>query len=282
MKTRNFLIFLFLMTFLTVLADLEIAEDIPIQSIWAADPLVIDGFTIDWQDVPSRHEKKAKANYSFMNDENHLYILLTLSDLNYVNQIRLTGITIWLNTEDSKAKKLGMKFFSRTTTAEELITLLEKSEPDMSEEQKALLRKKGPFVTNQGTWINKKLGQLEVTHLYRDRKPATYRAAVSSNAVTYEMRIPIGIKELWGGPEDEIKKSLKVGFEWGGTTKEMKSAMMRDRAERATGASGGATEFRTNDDGRDEAPIVGEMNLPFKKGLPKKAFWVNIELSRKK
>jgi hypothetical protein len=95
------------------------------------------------------------------------------------------------------------------------------------------------------------------------------------------MCIPIGIKELWPGPEGEIKRNLKVGFEWGGTTKEMRAAMMRERAERVTSASGGATEFRTNDDGRDEAPVVGDTNLPFKKGLPKKSFWINLELAHK-
>ena len=282
MKTRSVLIFLTLMTFLMVLADLEIAEDDLIQSYWAANPVEIDGFPIDWQDVPSLLEKKTKAQYSFMNDDKHLYILLTLSDLSYVSQIRFTGLTVWLDRGKDKARRIGMRFMTKSTTADELIALMEKSEPDISEEQKAILRRKGPFIINQGTWINEKQEQIDVTHLYQNRKPSTSRAAVASNSVTYELRIPIGIKELWPGPEGEISQFLKVGIEWGGTTKEMRAAMMRERAERVTSASGGATEFRTNDDGRDEAPVVGDMNLPFKKGLPKKIFWVNIELSGKK
>ena len=82
MKTRSIVVFMALLAFLTILVDTEIAEDAVVNSTWPGGPVVIDGFTLDWQDVPAVHNKKTGTDCAVMNDENHLYVLLTLHDLN--------------------------------------------------------------------------------------------------------------------------------------------------------------------------------------------------------
>jgi hypothetical protein len=280
MSTRSILSFLILMTLLTVMASIDIADENFVDSLWAQSPMRIDGFTLDWADTPVHRERQIKTEYAFMNDDENLYILLTLHDLGYVNQIRLTGLTIWLNKGNSKAKEMGVRFLTRMITADEMIKMLEKSEHGISDSQKEAIRKKGPYITNQGSWIDKKLKGIKVTGQVESLKPPIYRASVSSNSVTYEMRIPLGIKELWGEGEKDLSQILKVGFEWGGSSKEMKEALMRQRAELSSQASSSETEFRTRDSGGDTAQVAGDMNLPFKRFPPKRSFWVNVVLSK--
>lgn len=77
----------------------------------------------------------------------------------------------------------------------------------------------------------------------------------------------------------EPGKSLKIGFEWGGMTKEMRAALMRRRAAVASEASEGAKGFEVRRDESDEGPVIGSRDIPFEKGAKKYSFWVDVKLA---
>jgi uncharacterized membrane protein YgcG len=56
------------------------------------------------------YSEKGKFLYCISNDSKNAYIDLNIGDKNVINQVLRSGLTVWINTNGKKAKKIGVKY----------------------------------------------------------------------------------------------------------------------------------------------------------------------------
>jgi len=75
-----------------------------ITSAWADTPIDVDGKIDDWIDVPGIFFADQNAAVVVCNDEKSLYVLFKTTDYRWVRTIKMTGLTLYLNSENKKKK----------------------------------------------------------------------------------------------------------------------------------------------------------------------------------
>jgi hypothetical protein len=255
------------------------AKEKTILSQWQTGEMKIDGALEDWPSVESFMDSKTGVDVGFVNNGADLYIRMTFNDPKSLSSIQNTGLKILLNSGQKKEGKFGFHLMPKQVSAPEMIALMEKEQGTLSESQKSAIHQKAPFTIFEGKPIDKKGEYTTLTPLGEGFRPANFRIFKSKNSMVYEIRVPFMVKEL-GVEMSSPSLPLLIGFEWGGMTKEMRAAMMRQRSERATQAGEGAARFETRGDDSDEAPVVGESNQSFQKGADKHTFWVSVILAK--
>lgn len=255
-----------------------ISKDKTIESTWAATPVNIDGSNNDWEGDTLTFFKKAQVDYGFRNDSENLYVLFIFKEpRKFMSTINDTGMTIWLNTEGKKKKNYGIKFSTKTVSADNYIALLEKMMGPMPEEKKKEIKSKPTYRIFHNEVIDKK------------GKPASITSGPTAplfnyggrKILMYEFRIPLKRDE--GQPVGigtEPGKTVKIGFEWGGLTDELKKQRLAQQTDRGTtGRSGGATRGAT--DARRVGGGTGSMSA-IRKGAKKYSFWADVKLAQNK
>ena len=225
------------------------------ESKWGVLSVEIDGLRDDWSGDVLKFEKKVAIDYAFKNDSDYLYVLFIFKDPKFLSSINQTGMTLWFNVEGKKEKNCGIKFQRKMVTAEVLISLLEKKFGPLPEEKKKEIKSKPTYMLNLNEVIDKKS---RISGVSAGPSASVFKSMRGNNMMTYEFRIPLRRAEGQSvGIGTELGKNVKVGFEWGGMTKEMKAEMMKRRAER------------------------GSRGMSWR-GVPKKySFWVDVRLAQK-
>ncbi|MEW5901047.1 MAG: hypothetical protein AB1715_06250 [Acidobacteriota bacterium] len=251
------------------------AEEI-IQSKWAASPVQIDGLNEEWLDDSLALEKSVRIDYAFRNDDRNLYILVIFKDPKYLSSINMTGITLYFNTMGKKSKDYGVRCMRKTVTGEQLIGLLERQGTDLTDERKLEILGKPQYIVYDAAAVDKKGEEMYPAEQPEGVDPPGFKIAQQESAVVYEFRIPLASRDLHpAGIGTEPGNDLKVGFEWGGMTKEMKKAM-RGQGAPSTGLDL-TTETTTGQYGHEHS------SAPVKPGAvgPKKhSFWVDVKLAQ--
>ncbi len=255
---------------LLVLAPAMISADEIAQSKWATTPPNIDGQSEDWQGDTMSFEKKVGIEYALRNDGNNLYIIFIFKDPKYLSSIESTGITLYANASGKKDKDYGVKYIKKTVSGEELVTYMEKQGQPIPEEKKQELLGKPQFAIFSATAINKKGEEIFPAGPVPDVELPGFRYGRRPDQVVYELRLPLCSRDLHPtGIGTDPGKSVKIGFEWGGVTEEMKQAM------RGRGASGtGADMTRETTTGRYDGRVPDVA-----KGPKKYSFWVDVKLA---
>jgi len=226
MKIKSFMQILSLLFLIISITAISYAKEAPVSSTWADTPMKIDGLDNDWAECPLAFQKKMQVEYAFKNDAEYLYVLFKFKNLGYLSSINYTGMTLWLNTEGKKKKYYGIKFASKEVSADEYMALLEKKQGPLSEEQKTKLRSNQSYLVANPEVINKKSSSQPAA--IKDSRPAKYDVKVQENLVVFEFSIPLERPaESSPGIGTEPGKNIKVGFEWGGVTKDIEKAMMK-------------------------------------------------------
>jgi hypothetical protein len=268
-----------LLSMIILIPTLILAKDTPVLSHWQEGGIKIDGVLTDWPEIPSHIDSKTKVDVIFLNDGEDLYIRLLFTDPKFLSSIQFTGLKIRLGTQQMKNKKIGFHFLPKKIAAAEMIERYENTQGPLSEAQKNAIHQKAPFTVFEGQPIDRKDRPVTLTPLEEGFRPSTFRHIRSHNSLGFEIRLPLNAGEIY--PSPELTDPLHIGFEWGGTTKEMREAMMRKRAEGASQATQGATRFETRGDDSDEAPVVGETRMGFQRGTLKHAFQVTLSLAKR-
>jgi len=249
------------------------AENI-VQSTWTASPLQIDGQSVDWIGDAVTSEKGVGVDYAFRNDGRDLYVLFIFKNPKFLTSIDMTGMTVYASTSAKKDKDWGVRFLKKTVTGEQLIEYMEKMGQPLTEERKQEIKDKPQLVLFTATAVNKKGEEIFPAGPVQDIDLPGFRVGRGENSVVYEFRIPLVSRDVHpAGIGTEPGKDIKVGFEWGGLTKEMKEAMRG----RARGTETGA------DANRDEQTTGSYMGPPPSVGPagPKKySFWVDVKLAQ--
>jgi hypothetical protein len=257
---------------LSLFSSINLPAENIVQSTWTASPLQIDGQSEDWTGDAVTSEKGLGVDYAFRNDGRDLYVLLIFKDPKFLSSIDMTGITLYPNTLGKKDKDWGVKFIKKTVSGAQLIEYMEKMGQPLSEERKEELKDKPQFIVFEATAVNKKAEEIFPAGPVQDIDLPGFRIGRQENMVLYEFRIPLVSREVHpAGIGTEPGKDIKIGFEWGGLTKEMREAMRG----RARGTQTGADMAKETTTGTYEGALsTGPA------GPKKYSFWVDVKLAQ--
>jgi hypothetical protein len=250
-----------------------------VESKWTAAPVQIDGVQADWAQDTLETEKSVAASYAFKNDANFLYLLFVFNDPKFVSSIEATGMTLWLNAEGKEKKLHGLRFYRKMLNPDQFIQHLEKEGQLLTDEKKQEIKAKPGYILFACDTVNKK-GEV-VPH--PGAGSGTYRMARVQKSMAYEFVIPMA---LLADPASKIQwdasKPLKVGFEWGGMTEEMKKARAAQiGAQGAQAGAEGATwdEYMGGEGG--EGFSAPSASLAAMRRAPKKYdFWIDLKIAQ--
>lgn len=264
-------------------------DKVVVQSKWGA-PVQIDGNPSDWTQEDMIVNKDFDLSYAFKNDANFLYVLLVFDlkevgkgrlENKYMSTIGLTGLTFWLNAEDKEKKIRGLRFYRKQASSEQLILELEKQGQIFTDQQKKDIRSKPSQTLFACDVINNK-GQA-VPH--PGTSSGTFRTGQAQKSIVFEYLVPIALLQ---DPASQSKWDpalpLKVGFEWGGMTDEMKKNYAGRVGDQGVVARTGESSL--------ESQVRGEEGADFRasdsslgggiRAVPKKYnFWIDLKFAAK-
>lgn len=260
------------------------AKDDVFQSRWISEKIMMDGSDEDWAPEMLQTYEKFSVDYAFKNNKNYMLALFVFKDPQYLTSVNESGIIVWLNTDGKKKKRYGIRFWNMKMTAEQYIKLLETQQGPLSEEQKNDILVKQTYdipdikVTNKDAAAELK-EEVEV-------RPAAFETQTFEDRIVYEFAIPLErLYDMAPGVGTVPGETIKVGFEWGGITDEMKdqraklAAAMASRA-RDQGATGDLTDERGVSSGMGRSDQVSSFARTMRGSTPPEySFWVDVELS---
>jgi len=257
------------------------SKESQVTSKWNTAPITIDGSNNEWEGDALTFEKKVNVDYAFRNDSENLYVLFIFKDPKFMSSINKTGMTLWFNTEGKKKKKHGVRFQIKVLKADAFISLLETKLGPMPEEEKEEIRLKPSYPV----FFNEVLDQKGNASII-DSGPSApaFNSMKGEGIIAYEFRIPLKREEEQpGGIGTEPGKNVKIGFEWGGMTEEMKKQRLMGVSDSGTGAGAdratGLTSERSKRADRDSSSGLSSM----RKRSPKKyTFWADVKLAQTK
>ncbi len=251
-----------------------------IESTWAATPVNIDGSNTDWEGDSLTLYKKTKVDYAFRNDSDNLYVLFMFKEpRKFMSTINYTGMTLWLNTEGKKKKYYGIKFSTKMVSADNYISILEEIAGPLPEEKKKEIKSKPTYRVFHNEVIDKKGKPASIT----TGPTAPLFNSGGKKILTYEFRIPLKRDEEQPvGIGTEPGKIIKIGFEWGGLTKELKEKRLAGQIE---GGTTGRSQRGTGNFGKGERRAAGGSALDsmksVRRGAKKYSFWADVKLAGK-
>lgn len=278
---RTLLLIFLMMT----VSFLGFSNEKKLDSRWEVAAVKIDGFNNNWVGEALNFEKKVKVDYAFKNDAENIYVLFIFKDSKYMSSIKNTGMTIWFNREGKK-KKYGIKFREKKISPYELISYLEKQQRFIPEEKKNEIRSEANYFMLSSEVINKNNKSKSPDEINNKTRTAWFRMMEQQGMVVYEFSIPLEmVSEIDQGVGIEPGKSMKVGFEWGGMTKEMQMAMNRDAAlanlPQTCATSSSCEPDHENKRGLGKGPLTNDSLPGSRLRAPKKyCFWVNVQLAK--
>jgi len=209
-----------------------ISKDI-VKSSWTVAPPAIDGVSGDWTGAAFLTEKGVKVDYAFMNDGSHLYIFLAFKDPKYLSNIETTGINVYFNTEGKKKTDQGLRFYKRKVTGDEVIAIMEKRGEPIMDQDRAGLQGQKIFYLYVWQPIDKNINPVLPASPGTSPDYPIFKGKMIENAWTYEFKIPLAKNETQPlGIGAGAGQTIKIGFEWGGITEEMKKAAAARRGGR--------------------------------------------------
>jgi hypothetical protein len=255
------------------------ANDTVVESVWAAAPVNIDGTIGDWNDVTPATDKSSGGKYALKNDGQDLYIVIVLGDEVARSTIEYTGMKIFVTAGPKKTKEAGVLFMQKTLTPDELIASLEKKGETVTEEKRAEIRKQKSYtVFVEEPLVDKKGAAPEAG---AKSEPALFRSTMRGKAGIYEFKIPLS--RIEGAPAPGA--AIKVGFEWGGMTKEIMKSLIAGRASMSTSArqSQGSSDSGFSDQSGEGGYEGADFSsMAHDKRYSKHSFWIDAKLAAAK
>jgi hypothetical protein len=265
---------------LAALAGQGFAEEKILESKWTGVPMMIDGLDSEWQGEALNTDDDGMVDYALRNDGAHLYLLFVIKDPKFLSSINATGLTVYLSPEAKKSKDHGLRFIRKPVPAEQLIASMERTGEILTEEKKAEMRAKKFYLVFQSEVIDKNPDKKISGTEDAPAEPPMYRAMTKDKLLVYECRIPLGGASRAGGLGMRPGETLKIGFEWGGMTDEMKKARLDRRAAAESQASAAATDMESRLTGDLESLDMEPGGASGYSRSPKKySFWVDVKLA---
>lgn len=271
--------FLILLGILGLVLAASPAEKI-VQSQWATAPVRIDGANQEWQDAAIFVDKGSKAEYALRNDGEFLYILFVFKSQPALSTYEVSGMRVYFGLAGRKDKSTGFHFVKRSLTADELIANMEKGGAVLTEEKRAEIRKQKGYMTYEGVPVDPKKAA-DQPAAGKVEQP-TFRDKLSRQVSVVEFRIPLA-RLVEAGAAATPGASIKLGFEWGGMTAEMRSAYMARQADAGVQARPGGGDLGSQlgggYEGNESGGGGGAMGGRPDPRTRKHSFWIDVKLA---
>jgi hypothetical protein len=206
------------LSMLMILAAKTVAQDTE-SNCQLANVVVVDGKADEWT-LPWLESDDKNFSYNVCSDDYNLYIRMKTSNDMIKRKIGLFGLTLWMDPNGKKKKKLGFKFPSGTEGAERMETFRKEAEGQNHERQSA--GERAEFQKKMEADLIQNLEVIELIGLTDDPITATrsgitngIKVAIAADpeakAYVYEAVLPFKSYRL---SKKSIEK-LGIGFETG-------------------------------------------------------------------
>lgn len=225
-----------ILTAVLTLSGFAAAQGNIIQSLWAFDPVKIDGVAAEWDDAMPITDKGSKVDYALKNDGKNIYIIMVFRSPQSRTTLEYTGMKVYFTTGTKKKKDFGIHFQKKQITADQLISNLEtlRGQP-LGEAEKAEIRKKNSHIIFTEQLIQPKKSAIQIDPKAVGGAPG-FQSIEKGQLAVYEFRIPIGLIQQMGGSGAGPGNPIKLGFEWGGMTNQIMKDMLAGRADQSVRA----------------------------------------------
>jgi hypothetical protein len=267
-----------IMVLLAALSIPAFAKDPVVESLWTAVPLTVDGVAKEWENAPALFDKASGAQYALMNDGKDLYVIMVLRGDIGRSTIEYTGMKIYLAPAGAKTRDAGVLFLQKKLTPDELIASLEKKGEVLTEERKTEIRKQKSYAVFLEEAIVPKKGAAAPEAAAKP-EPALFRSIQKGQVSVYEFKIPLS--RIGQPGEAQAGGAVKVGFEWGGMTKEIMKSIMAGRASSSTQARGGgvSSDAGFRDEGGEGGGGPDFSSIGHDKKYSKHSFSIDVKLA---
>jgi hypothetical protein len=261
-----------------VLALPGFSKDKAAESTWAQIPVAVDASVEEWSGQPLLSDEGTGTELAFRNDADYLYVLLTIKDREHLSTFDFTGMSVYFNTEGKKNKDRQLRFLKKVVKAEELVQILEKSGQQLSAEKSEELLSKKNYVLYQCELIEgKKVTPVEALPAGQ-LLPPMFKVHSGGEKTFFEFRVPLDREKQAAGIGAAPGGNIKVGFEWGGLTEEMKARRLKGMMAESDSSGFNPpqpTEYV------DRGGIQTQTNIEMRKSSPKKySFWLDVTLAK--
>ena len=285
MKLRNAWILIFAAASLAL--PLAAADKAPLESVWTAAPIQIDGQLDEWPEAALQYNKDFEVRYAFKNDANFLYCVFVFDNPRYLSSLEQSGLTFWINPEKER-RTYGFRFYRKMVTSDQVIEQLEKNGSVLTDQKKAEIKVKPRYLLYSCDVLNKK-GDI-IPHRPGTAN-GTYRVARTQKRMVFEYAIPLTLlTDPDQKPAFDPAKPFHLGFEWGGMTEEMKKQSLTETGDanvQVDNSAAGMTASGSFSGERGEGQEAGGRSVSIEDGIrrrmPKKYdFWIDLKLGDKK
>lgn len=254
------------------------SKDKTYNSVWSGSQMMIDGVTQEWMNDTLNNEKKVKVDYAFKNDGDYLYILFRFNDPKYISTLDMTGLTVYHHAEGKKKKDYGIIYKTQRVPADAYVAFLEKSGRELTDDDKAQIKAQKFIMLNDNSVINKKVKDPQ-EYDKTGVKPAIFRANKTKENYIFELAVPLAKPaDMAPGIGTEPGSAIKIGFEWGGMTEEMRKQRLSQATSRSSQARAGNMSSNPMSEGRSGGASGSISSI--RRYAPKKySFWVDVKLA---
>jgi hypothetical protein len=250
-------------------------------SQWTPAPVQVDGQAGDWPPDLLASNADYGVQYALRNDGSFLYCLFVFNDLKFLSSVEQSGLAFWINSEGKKKQTHGFRFYRKQVTGPELVQSMEKSGTPITEERKKEILAKPQYMLYVCDVLDKKGNVV----LRPGTGSGTYRVAKSQKGMTFECVVPLALLNDPAAPTPlDLSKPFLLGFEWGGSTEEMKKQAASRMGEQGSQAANRATSVESgiSDTGGGSGANQSFNLSQMRRSIPKKyEFWVSTQLAAK-
>lgn len=249
-----------------------------VDSSWKNIAIEIDGSGKDWLNASMTYNKELKLMYGLVNDDSALYLMLRFNDSQLARMFAVRGVTLWLNDENDKKKKVGIQYKDLTARIQEPGRMSgygrsrdSDSRPDIS--QKSMIPH-GSYTLAKDDFPT----GISIKEVQGWEAAAGYQNGI----FLYEFKVPLQpIRNSLNYLQVNDKQKLKVGLEIGGMSEEEIARMKERMAQRPGSSSGGMSGGKKGGSGRRGGGMQGSgrgNQMPDTEG---KKIWITVKLAKK-
>ncbi len=257
---------------LAVFALLAGCKTQQVPSVWALEPIVVDGKMTEWTDKPITYFEDQGAALGFGNDSENLYIHFRFTNPSWARAIRMTGLTLWIDTSGKKNKDVGLRFHGGPAMEELPAVSRERRSDGLTRQQKEQLLQRDAMSHNQLIFFDQSYYVEAGIPTDGSRGPAA-GYDTSFGFYSFEFSVPLtGSGVQFYGLGAQPGQTISIGAEWGDMSSLRREGMGRDGMRGDMGGGRGGMGGGRGGMGGGQRP--GGMKPPEKQEV-----WVKIELA---
>ncbi|MBN1212687.1 MAG: hypothetical protein JXA92_08930 [candidate division Zixibacteria bacterium] len=238
-------------------------EDVPCR--WNAVGVTVDGRFDDWNNMPTTFFKDQNVSLGLANDSVNLYIIFRFTDQQWARIIRMSGISVWVDSEGKKSKDFGIKFNGGPKLDSAQMAQMNNM-PNMPESRTMPDRQRETPENQLMVYDKERL--VEKIIPVDGREGPQVACEMVQGFYTYEFKIPLQKSVLnYYGVDTQAGEKIGIGFEWGDRP-EMKSRPGGGPGGgMGGGPPGGMGGGRPPGGGQGGGPSGGRMQMPEKQEI---------------